>query len=83
MSLLYIYRERERRETPSLYKGESVSRLNREEADSSCIERRECLSSIQRGQRDSFLYKGESVSLLYREERDPFAIQGRECLSYP
>ena len=51
MSLLYIeervsLRDIERRETPYLYKGESVSLLYKEEADSFSIERRERLSFI-------------------------------------
>ena len=40
----------------------------REERDSSSIERRECLSSIWRGER----------LLLYREEADSFAVERRE-----
>ena len=67
MSLLYI----ERRETPSLYKGESVSLLYREEADSFSIGMRETHS----------LCKGESVSPLVIEEADTFSIKRRECLS--
>ena len=76
MSLLYI----ERRETPPLYKGESVSLLYREEADSFSIERRESLLYIERRETPS-LFKGESVPLPHTEEADTFSIKRRECLS--
>ena len=62
MSLFYI----ERRQTPSLYIRESVSLLYVEEADSFSVQRRECLSSVCRGER-LLLYTEERVSLLDRD----------------
>ena len=80
MSLLDI----ERRESPSLYKGRSVSLLYIEEADRSvsslCIEEKVSLLDIERTEAPS-LYKERSVSLLYREEADFFSIEWGECLS--
>ena len=80
MSLIYI----ERRETPSLYKGGSVSLLYIEEADESVssldIEERVSLLYIERAETPS-LHKGRSVCLLCREEADSLPIKRRECLS--
>ena len=67
----------ERRETPALCIGESVSPFS--------IERRQkrsvSLFSIDKRETPS-LCRGESLPLLYREEADSFlSIQKRECLS--
>ena len=80
MSLLDV----ERRETPSLYKGMSVSLDYIEEAHESVsfldIEERVSLLYIERTETPA-LYKGRSVSLLCREEADSFSMEKRECLS--
>jgi hypothetical protein len=49
----------ERRHTPPLWRGESVPLLDREEAYSSYLKRRECLSSLHIG----------GILLLSEEER--------------
>ena len=66
MSLFSI----ERRDTPSLCRGDSVSLLYGEEADSFSLQERE-----------SLFYRRESARLLYSEERDFFALQRRESVS--
>ena len=83
---------RERRQTPSLERGERVSILYKEEAVSFSPQRRESvlfLSSIQRRGR-LLLYEEESVSRLYIESMQPLSrcrgewlplsMARRECL---
>ena len=60
MSLLFI----QRRQTPSPWRGESVSLLHRDKANPFSIKRRERLASLQRGGQ-ALLYEEERVSLLF------------------
>ena len=60
----------ERRDTPSLCRGDSVSLVYGEEAGSFSLQERE-----------SLFYRRESARLLYSEERDFFALQRRESVS--
>ena len=86
---------RERRETHSRCRGESVSLPYREEANSFSLQKRECLSplDVEEGGSslyniesvspfdDSFLHKRNSVSLLYIDDAGFFSIQKRERIS--
>ena len=66
---------REERETPFLRVG--VSLLYKEAADSSSLERRECLSPLYRGDSSS-RHKRESVSLLEGGERERLLLSAEE-----
>jgi len=73
---------RERVSLSILYKEESVSLLNGEEADSFFTKRKECLSCLYREERVSFFYIESGELLLYKVYRaSPFFIEKREPLS--
>ena len=79
-----------RRQTPSLYRGESVSLLYREEAYTFSIQKRECPLAICTGGRlllrlyamgiVSSPHGGEIALLLYVKEADSFSVQKRESV---